>query len=372
MPRLTLPVLLFCSYAAAQRPAQEPPIKSVEIHPDRTITFRLPAPKAAEVSVNAEFATGPQRMEKDEKGVWSVTLGPVEPEIYTYTFSVDGVRNIDPNNPNLKTGVRSTASLIEVPGAQPAFYDPKPTPHGAVRFHLYESKSLNMTRQLCVYTPPGYEAGKARYPVLYLLHGSGDIESGWATIGRANVILDNLLAEGKIKPMIVVMPFGHAEPAVGFGSLSAPNPDRDAFGRDLLEDILPMVEKMYRISAKPEHRALAGLSMGGAQSLNIGLTHLELFHWIGIFSAGMPRTGEPEKTFADLFANPAASNKKIRLLWIGIGRQDPGFESAQRLTEFLKRHEIEYEFHPSEGKHAWNVWRHYLAEFAPRLFQAGA
>jgi enterochelin esterase family protein len=192
------------------------------------------------------------------------------------------------------------------------------------------------------------------------------------TIGRANVILDNLIAEHKAKPMIIVMPFGHPEPAVGFGSISEPNPDRGAFDRDLLTGVMPMVEKMYRISAKPETRAIAGLSMGGAQSLNIGLTHLDLFHWVGIFSAGMPRVGDPEKTFADLFEYPTLSNRKLRLLWIGIGRQDPGFESAQRLSELLKKHEIQHEFHPSEGRHAWNVSRHYLAELAPRLFQTAA
>jgi enterochelin esterase-like enzyme len=369
--KTNLLLVLFCSYAAAQRPAPEPPINSAEVHHDGTITFRLPAPKAAEVAVNAEFAQGPQRMEKDEKGVWSVTVGPVAPEIYAYTFTIDGVREIDPNNPNLKTGVRTTSSLIEIPAAEPAFYDPRPGPHGTVHVHIYESKSLKMTRQVLVYTPPGYEKQKGKYPVLYLLHGSGDTESGWVSIGRANVIMDNLLAEGKAKPMIVVMPFGHPEPAVGFGSINAPNPDRNAFTNDLLDDVMPLVENMYRISSKPDTRALAGLSMGGAQSLNIGLTHLELFHWIGVFSAGMPRSGDPEQMFASVFAEPSASNRKIKLFWIGIGRQDPGFESAQRLTELLHKHEIEHEFHPSEGKHAWTVWRHYLAEFAPRLFQSG-
>jgi enterochelin esterase-like enzyme len=370
--RFSLSLLLLCSYASAQRPAPEPPIISAEVHPDRTITFRLPAPKAADAAVNIEFAQGAQRMEKDDKGVWSITLGPAAPEIYTYTFTVDGVRNIDPNNPNLKTGVRTTSSLIEIPAAEPTFYDPRPVPHGTVHLHLYESKSLNMARQVLVYTPPGYEKQKGKYPVLYLLHGSGDTETGWDSVGRANVILDNLLAEGKAKPMIVVMPFGHPEPSVGFGSIHPPNPDRSAFNRDLLEDIMPFVESTYRISAKADTRALAGLSMGGAQSLNIGLTHLELFHWIGVFSAGMPRSGDPEQTFASAFATPAATNRKIKLFWIGIGRQDPGFESAQHLTELLHRHEIEHEFHPSEGRHAWTVWRHYLAEFAPRLFQNGA
>jgi enterochelin esterase-like enzyme len=368
----SLTFLFLCSGALAQRQPQAPAPVSSEVHPDRTITFRLSAPKASEVTVSGEFAQGPQLMQKDDAGVWSVTVGPVEPEVYSYTFAVDGFRDIDPNNPNLKPGVRSSSSVLEVPGAQPQFYDPQPKPHGTVHINLYESKSLGMTRSVYVYTPPDYEKQKGKYPVLYLLHGSGDTESGWVTIGRANVILDNLLAEGKVKPMIVVMPFGHPQPSVGFGSISPSSSDRTAFTRDLLEDVMPMVEKMYRISARPETRAIAGLSMGGGQSLNIGLTHLELFHWIGVFSAGLPRNGDPEQTFADLFANPSASNKKIKLLWIGIGRQDPGFESAQKLSDLLHKHEIEHIFHPSEGKHAWTVWRHYLSEFAPLLFKGGA
>jgi enterochelin esterase-like enzyme len=367
-----LAFLFFSSGVFAQRQPQAPAPVSSEVHADRTITFRLSAPKANEVTVSGEFAQGPQRMQKDDAGVWSITVGPVEPEVYSYTFSVDGFRDIDPNNPNLKPGVRSSSSVLEVPAAQPQFYDPLPKPHGTVHINLYESKSLNMTRSVYVYTPPDYEKQKGKYPVLYLLHGSGDTESGWVTIGRANVILDNLLAEGKVKPMIVVMPFGHPQPSVGFGSISPASSDRAAFTRDLLEDVMPMVEKMYRISARPETRAIAGLSMGGGQSLNIGLTHLELFHWIGVFSAGLPRNSDPEQTFADLFANPAASNKKIKLLWIGIGRQDPGFESAQKLSDLLHKHEIEHIFHPSEGKHAWTVWRHYLNEFAPLLFKGGA
>jgi enterochelin esterase-like enzyme len=368
----SLTFLFLCSGVFAQRQPQAPAPVSSEVHADRTITFRLSAPKANEVSVSGEFAQGPQRMQKDDAGVWSITVGPVEPEVYSYTFSVDGFRDIDPNNPNLKPGVRSSSSVLEVPAAQPQFYDPQPKPHGTVHINLYESKSLGMTRSVYVYTPPDYEKQKGKYPVLYLLHGSGDTESGWATIGRANVILDNLLAEGKVKPMIVVMPFGHPQPSVGFGSISPSNSDRAAFTRDLLEDVMPMVEKMYRISARPETRAIAGLSMGGGQSLNIGLTHLELFHWIGVFSAGLPRNSDPEQTFADLFANPSASNKKIKLLWIGIGRQDPGFESAQKLSDLLHKHEIEHIFHPSEGRHAWTVWRHYLNEFAPLLFKGGA
>jgi enterochelin esterase family protein len=359
--RLCVSLLLFRLAAAAQP----------EVHPDRTVTFRLRAPKANEVtvSVNGVPPSELKPMEKDEKGVWSTTIGPLEPEIYTYTFSVDGVSVTDPNNPNIKPGVRSSPSLIEVPASQPLFYDPQPKPHGTVHINLYESKSLGMTRSMYVYTPPSYEKEKNKYPVLYLLHGSGDTEANWVTMGRANVILDNLLADRKAVPMIVVMPFGHAQPSVGFGSISAFSSDRAAFTRDLLEDVMPLAEKLYRISARPESRAIAGLSMGGSQSMNIGLTHLDLFRWIGIFSSGGGRSGDAETAFADLFADPAASNKKIKLLWIGIGRKDTSFESARGFSELLKRRQIEHVFRPSEGAHTWTVWRHYLNEFLPLLFR---
>jgi enterochelin esterase-like enzyme len=358
--------LLFVGIAAAQRPSQETPLVSAEVHADRTITFRLPAPKASEVTVSGGFAQGPQPMQKDDAGLWSVTLGPVEPEIYSYTFTVDGVRNIDPNNPNLQPGVRSTSSQVEVPAAQPQFYDPQARPHGDVHINLYESKSLGVTRSVYVYTPPDYEKQKGKYPVLYLLHGAGDTETGWVAIGRANVILDNLLAEGKARPMIVVMPFGYAQPGIGFGSIFPSLPKREEFERDLLQDVMPFVEKRYRISSRPDQRAIAGLSMGGAQSLSIGLGHRELFQWIGIFSAGMPLTADPEKTMTDLIG----ANKKIKLLWIAIGRKDQGFESAQRLSEFLEKHDIKNQFHPSDGAHTWMNWRHYLNDFIPQLFNS--
>src|SRR5262249_19152114 len=190
--RLFTSLLAFTLCAAAQQ--NQPPILSGEVHPDRTVTFRLSAPKANEVTVSVSGASplGSKPLEKDEKGLWSITIGPLEPEIYSYTFSVDGVRVADPNNPNVRPGVRSYSSAVEVPAAEPLFYDPQPKPHGTVHIHLYESKALGMTRSIYVYTPPGYEKQNTKYPVLYLLHGSGDTESGWVTLGRANVILDNL------------------------------------------------------------------------------------------------------------------------------------------------------------------------------------
>jgi enterochelin esterase family protein len=353
----------------AQRPGDAPPIVSPEVHADRRVTLRLLAPKAAEVSVAGELTQGRQAMTRGEKGLWSITVGPLDPEIYTYTFTIDGVTVPDPNNPYLKTGVRGTSSQVEVPGDRPLYYDPRPVPHGVVHVHWYGSKSLGSLRSVYVYTPPGYESGKGRYPVLYLLHGAGDTESGWVTVGRANVILDNLIAEGKARPMVVVMPFGHAQPSVGLGSTAPANPDRSLFTRDLLEDVMPLVERLYRMSNQPDQRAIAGLSMGGGQALNIGLTRLDAFGWIGAFSSALMRM-EPEKTFADLLADPAASNKKLHLLWIACGKQDNLFEANQRFSELLNKREIKHTFLATEGAHQWRVWRRYLNEFAPLLFAA--
>lgn len=369
--RTTVFALALVSVAVAQRPPQPPPVISPEVHPDRTVTFRLMAPKALEISVSAEFAQGPQAMKKDEKGLWTVTLGPAPPEVWGYTFSVDGVRNIDPNNPNIKPGVRTSSSQVEVPADQPQFYDPQPGPHGTVHMELYDSKPIGALRGVWVYTPPGYEKGKDKLPVLYLLHGSGDTESGWVTIGRANVIFDNLIAAGKAKPMVVAMPFGHVQGSVGYAPAAAAQGDRALFARDLLEEIVPLVERQYRVSAKPEHRAIAGLSMGGGQSLSIGLANLDKFAWVGAFSAGGGRGANLETAYKDLIANPAASNKKLKLLWIACGRQDGLFEGSQNLSNFLNQHQIKHTFAPSEGAHTWRVWRNYLNQMTPLLFRDG-
>jgi enterochelin esterase family protein len=207
-------------------------------------------------------AQGAQALQKGDDGVWSVTLGPLHPAIYSYTFRIQGVSVLDPVNPMIKRGERTSESLFEVPGEAPSPYDIQDSPHGTVHENWYQSKSLNAWRRIDVYTPPGYEAGKGSYPVLYLLHGSGDTESGWVSIGRANLILDNLIAAGKAKPMIVVMPYGRARQDVYLGA-AVPQTDPKAFENDLLQDVMPYAEKLYRISAKPADRAIAGLSMGG-------------------------------------------------------------------------------------------------------------
>jgi enterochelin esterase family protein len=366
-----LAMLLFAALAAAQGPparAPRPPaLPPFEIHPDHSVTFQIRAPQATDVKLSGDFTKGAQAMQKGENGVWTLTVGPLEPAIYGYTVAVDGVSTIQPSNPFVQTGARSTGSMFEVPADQPAAYDLRPVPHGTVHINWYESKALGVERMMYVYTPPGYEKGSAKYPVLYLLHGSGDTENGWVTIGRANLILDSLIAEGKTKPMVVVMPYGDPLPAVGFGTGPA-QPDRSLFAKDLLESALPFAESFYRISGKPEERAIAGLSMGGGQALDIGFTHVDQFRWIGVFSMGLRGEGAEER-FKDAIANPAATNKKLKLFWIACGKEDSLFPSAQSLNDFLEKHQIHHAFMPSDGAHWWRNWRSYLEQFTPQLFR---
>jgi enterochelin esterase-like enzyme len=372
-------LLTLSSLAFAQPPAPAagrgggrgtPPKPSYIVQPDKSVTFQVRAPDATTVKLTGDFVQGPQDMTKGEDGYWTVTVGPLKPNIYNYKFSINGVSNIDPNNPMVKEGDRSSESMVIVPAETPQVWDVQNIPHGTVHVNLYQSKSLGVTRGMWVYTPPGYEAGKASYPVLYLLHGSGDTENGWITVGRANLILDNLIAAGKAKPMLIVMPYGRPTAEV---TLVPPAPagaqqDRNAFANDLLQDVIPFVEKLYRVSAKADDRALAGLSMGGGQTLQIGPTHPDVFHYIGAFSAGGGNQNYDE-LYKDLFTNPAAANKKIKLFYIACGKTDGLFVGSQKLHETLDQHEIKNKFVPSEEGHVWRNWRDYLADMAPQLFK---
>jgi enterochelin esterase-like enzyme len=304
--------------APQARQGNQPAVRSPEVLPDRRVIFRLQAPKAVEVSVAGEFKPGgqPIAMEKDDKGLWTATVGPLRPEIYNYNFTIDGVRTIDPGNPNVKTGSTPSTiqSTLDVRGDEPAFYDGKAVPHGVVHERWYQSRSLGSLRRLLVYTPPDYDRNSSsKYPVLYLLHGANADENAWTRLGRANMILDNLLAAGKCKPFAVVMPFGYGAPPNQQPATGAPNRNLDLFAKDLIGDVIPFVEAEYRVYNDREHRAIAGLSMGGNESLTIGLTHLELFSRVAGFSAAI--RGDLDKTFADPIANPRETNRKLHLLW---------------------------------------------------------
>jgi len=338
------------------------------VNPDRTVTFHLRAPAAAAVTVSGDFTQTSQAMTKAEDGSWSVTSAALRPAIYDYSFSVDGVRTNDSSNPLIKSGDRSSSTMFEVRGGKPAPYDIQPVPHGTVRIDYYVSKKFDAPRMLWVYTPPGYEVSTARYPAMYLLHGAGDTEAGWVTTGHANLILDNLIAEGRAKPMIVVMPYGRPGPSATLG-LAAPAPVSEpgvTFPNDVVEDVIPFAEKTYRISSKADDRAIAGLSMGGNQTLQVGLTHLDTFHYIGAFS---PVVINPEEVFKDALADPAGTNRKLKLFYIYIGKQDTLFPSNQSFNQILEQHRITHAFIETEEWHVWRNWRDYLADFAPRLFR---
>jgi enterochelin esterase family protein len=365
----TCSFFFFMAAAAVCQPQPNAPVSSPEVHPDRRITFRIRAPKASEVTFTGDWmpAGASEKMTKDANGVWSVTLGPLEPSIYLYTFSVDGVTMADPVNPRIKLRSRTSASMVEVGAQQPALWQARNVPHGTVEINWQNSKVLDgEARWIWIYTPPGYEKDRdRRYPVLYLFHGSNDIAGGWVLAGNANFILDNLLAEKKAVPMIVVMPYGHAVP---FGSPREVQARNTAlFEEYLLKDVMPLVESKYRIAAGREKRAIAGLSMGGGQALHIGFGHPELFSAVGAFSAAVP--GDLETRFAGLFKDPAGTNQKLKTLWIACGREDSLFARSQNLAETLKARGIQHTFHATPGAHTYTIWRRYLGEFVPLLFR---
>jgi len=356
-------------------PQRAPAVRSPEIAPDRTVTFRVAAPHAAEVTLTGEFMKGSKPLVKDANGVWSVTVGPLEPEIYNYNLTIDGVRTIDPGNPDVKTGSTPStiASILEVKGDHPAFYDGQAVPHGEIRSEWYPSKTLGTLRRLTVYTPPDYDRDPTlRYPVLYLFHGANADETAWTRLGRVNLILDNLLAARKARGFLVVMPFGYGIPPGTPRAAGASGPSsEELFARDLIGDVIPFVESHYRVFADRDHRAIAGLSMGGGESLLIGLNHLDLFSWVAGFSAAL-RPPEFAATYHAIAADPQAANQKLHLLWIGCGRDDSLMKNAQAFDEFLTQHEIRHTFYQSDGAHTWIVWRRYLNEVAPQLFRASA
>ena len=379
-----VPALLFALVACTESPAQPaarpgrgfgaqgPRVVSPEILSDCKVTFRILAPKAEAVKLGGSdipgAGQGPE-MTKSTNGVWEVTLGPIASGAYRYNFNVDGVSVIDPRNPLTSQSNENTWSLVYVPGAD--FMDTKEVPHGAVSQVTYHSGTLKRFRRLHVYTPPGYESGQGKFPVFYLLHGASDCDASWSTVGRAGFILDNLIAAGKAKPMIMVMPAGHTG-AFRFGSASG-----DEFEKDFLNDIMPLIEKNYRVQGDRNNRAIAGLSMGGAQTLNIGVPHLDKFAYLGVFSSGVfGIAGGPgaaagptwEERNKDALDN-AALKKDLKLVWFATGKDDFLIKTSQGTVEMLKKHGFEVVYKETPGAHTWIVWREYLNEFAPQLFQ---
>jgi enterochelin esterase-like enzyme len=350
---------------------------SPEVHADRTVTLRFRAPNATQVEVVGEILQGKGSfpMTKGEDGVWTATLGPLPPEIWVYNFRVQGIDVADPSNPAIKPVPPGFAmsSFVEVPGSTPAFYDSRPVPHGEVRMVLYESKTMGVTRWVWIYTPPNYDRSRAKYPVLYLLHGNGEAQNGWIMNGRANIILDNLIADKKARPMIVVMPQGHALQGANVGPLVRLPGETDMFSKrfpqDLLQEVLPLVERDYRAYTDADHRAIAGLSMGGGQALSIGLARTDLFHHVLGFSGAV---GGPfmnaETEFGEALSKPEVLNSRLRLLWVSCGKQDFLYQANRQFVDMLKGKGVNVQFRETEGSHVWSVWRNYLNETAPMLF----
>lgn len=348
---------------APARRAPSAPLVSPELRADGSVTFRFKAPKATEVKASGQF--GPDAvMKKDDAGVWSVTVPSVPAGVHEYHFVVDGLNVIDPQNPAVKPQRWPGVSILHVPATPPAPWDLQNIPHGTIHEHTYLSKALGKWRRLFVYTPPGITASR-RLPVLYLAHGYSDNEATWTVHGKAQWIMDSLIASKKAVPMILVMPDAHALPpgAAGFNAYGPAN--SEAFCRELAEDVIPLVERSYKVKATPQARAFAGLSMGGHHALTVAMNQHDTFNWVGAFSSAPP----PTNSVAAGLDHAAAVNRDLKLLWIACGRKDFLFQRNGEFTALLKDRGIRYEYEQTEGDHSWPVWRRYLAEFAPRLFR---
>ena len=376
--------------APAARPQFRMPtrIVSPEILPDNKVTFRVYAKDAAKVTISGEWQAGYNAAEalvRNDTGLFTITLGPLKPELYGYTFTVDGVGTIDPNNVQVRRDGTRYASFFIIPGAESDLYvQKKGVPHGNVSKVWYNSPVLGMDRRVYVYTPAGYEKGNQKYPVFYLLHGAGGDEDAWTNMGRAAQIMDNLIAQGKAKPMIVVMTNGNANQA------GAPNDVTDVplqgdamasyqrlagkFEAQLVKDLVPFIEKNYKVVTGRDNRAIAGLSMGGMQTQTITNDNPGMFGYIGVFSMGIMNFGQQNQDEAKLDQEretkiEALKNSGYKLYWIGVGKDDFVYQSVVKLKSTLDKHNFKYTYRESTGGHTWANWRIYLSEFAPQLFQ---
>ena len=375
-------LIIFClscsTLAQVTKPAQNappqplPPLVTPEVHSDNSVTFRFRAVNAQEVKLMREGIPEPFPMQKDDSGVWSLKTPPWPPDYYGYSIIVDGQRAIDPYNPLLKPNLLNTETMVHVPGPPSLPWELNDVPHGVIHHHFFRSTVANDDRDYYVYTPPGYDpSGKTKYPVLYLLHGYSDDASGWTAVGRANVILDNLIAQKKARPMIVVMPLGYGTMEIirlGWGAWShtdVRDENFSKFSEMLLTEIIQKVENDYRIMKDPNWRAIAGLSMGGSESLLTGLNNPDKFAWIGSFSAG----GLPDPLEKDFPSLDSKINEKLKLLWIACGTEDRLITPNRNLRSWLQSKDIHHTDIETPGMHTWMVWRRNLSEFAPLLFK---
>lgn len=359
-------------------------IISPEIKKDNTVVFKVQAENAKEVKLTGDwmpadgYAAGSVIMEKDDKGIWTYTTAILEPELYSYSFIIDGFKTIDPNNAFLVRDIANNTNIFIIEGGQADLYKVNDVQHGTVTHRWYDSPGNGRDRRMTIYTPPGYENSTENYPVLYLLHGAGGDEEAWITLGRATQILDNLIAQGKAKPMIVVMPNGNVsqEAAPGEGSRGFYKPQfmvpntMDGKYEATFPDILKFVESSYRVKTDKENRAIVGLSMGGFHSLHISRYYPNTFDYVGLFSAAIIADQDVSH---EVYQNIDETLKKqmkngYKLYWIGIGKTDFLFEAGVGYRAKLDEIGMGYIYRESEGGHIWKNWRVYLTEFVPLLF----
>ncbi|MBO5016988.1 MAG: esterase [Bacteroidaceae bacterium] len=384
MKRLTFWVvtMLVCITTFAQQALWgSAQVVSPEIHEDHTVTFRLRAPKAVKVQVVGDFSsTGVAEMVENKEGIWEYTTPkPLAPELYSYNFMVDGLKINDPANVYVIRDIASVTNIFIVEGERADYYKVNDVPHGTVSKIWYESPSLGINRRMTVYTPAGYESSGKRYPVFYLLHGMGGDENAWSVLGRATQIMDNLIAEGKAEPMILVMTNGNAiqEAAPGEASmgltiptLQLPKTMEGSFETHFPE-VVKFVDKHYRTKANKKNRAIAGLSMGGFHSLHISKQYPDLFNYVGLFSAAIfPFKGVTSPIYEDMEGKLKVQfSKKPALYWIAIGKTDFLYKSNEEYRKMLDEKGYKYEYFENEDGHIWKNWRIYLTEFAPKLFK---
>lgn len=372
IPALFLSALLCAGFNAFAQPAPggAPPVfESHEVSADNMVTLRFYAPKATDVKVSTQMVKGAQTMTKAANGVWQVTFGPVKPDMYPYCFVVDGVQVADPGNTAIFPNEGFQNSVLEVPGSTSLIHAIKNVPHGTLSYRYYNSKELG-TRPVVVYTPPDYDKNpNKKYPVLYLLHGTTDNEETWTKVGRANIILDNLISDGKALPMIIVMPYGRAYPVISKSSGSLRNWENlQEFKKDFMNNLMPFVEQNYRTKNDKDNRAIAGFSGGGGTTLYFGLNNQDKFSYVCGFAPGMLKE-EFDRNNEVMFANPALSNQKLKLFWIGVGKEDPLYAVITDYKKILDDKNIKYESMVSEGGHTWMNCKLYLTTIAQKLFK---
>lgn len=354
---LALSLALFSITVAAQ-PPRAPSISSPEVNADKSITFNYYNRNAQRVYVSGEFLKSPLALKKDTSGVWSVKTAPVTPDIYPYSFWVDSVQIADPNNAYIFANERFKRSIVDVPGDKPLIHSLQNVPHGKVSYCLYDSKTLGTTRPLLVYTPPGFDPnGKKKYPVLYLIHGGSDTEETWTKVGRANLIADNLIAQGKAEPMLIVMPYGNVRPK--------PMPD---FTKDVVNDIIPFIEANYPVIKESKGRAVAGFSVGGGQTLNIGLTNTDKFDYVCSY-APFTATDEFKKNFTDWTPDAVALNKQLKRFTISVGTEDFLYESVKQNIAMFQEKKVNVEPFIVSGGHTWMNCKLFLATSLQQLFK---